>query len=76
MVNPESEVLPELVPSLDPELLSLSEEDMCFLRTVISPDDPKIRERILDVQRRYVHNFAVLPNKLTSFPEPSKDIHP
>ncbi|PIL27558.1 hypothetical protein GSI_10709 [Ganoderma sinense ZZ0214-1] len=52
MPNPESQVSPDLIPPLDPELLSLSEIEMTFLRTYISPDDHKVRERILDIQKR------------------------
>ena len=55
MVNPESQVRSDLIPPLDPEILSLSEAEMAFLRTTISPDDHKVRERILDIQARYVH---------------------
>ncbi|PIL28962.1 hypothetical protein GSI_09009 [Ganoderma sinense ZZ0214-1] len=52
MPNPESPVPPERIPPLDSELLSLSEKDITFLRTYISPDDHKVRERILDIQKR------------------------
>ncbi|KAM5537134.1 hypothetical protein V8D89_009280 [Ganoderma adspersum] len=57
MVNPESEVRSELVPPLDPDILSLSEAEMSFLRTAISPDDHKIRKRILEVQERAYQQY-------------------
>ena len=53
MVNPESQVPPELILPLDPTLLSLTEKEKEFFRVAISPDDGKLRERILDIQRRY-----------------------
>ena len=51
MVNPESQVEPGLIPSLDPSVLTLSEVERSFLRTVISPDDEEVRKRLLEVQK-------------------------
>ena len=53
MANPESRVPPELILPLDPALLSFLEKEKEFFRVAISPDDEKLRERILDIQRRY-----------------------
>ena len=53
MVNPESRVPPELILPLDPALLSLTEQEKEFFRVAISSDDEKLRERKLDIQKRY-----------------------
>ncbi|KAI0360631.1 hypothetical protein OH77DRAFT_1418615 [Trametes cingulata] len=57
MANPESQADPSLVPPLDPSLLSLSDEERTFLHAVISEDDEKLKERILDVQKRAYEHY-------------------
>ena len=52
MATPESQADPTLVPSLDPTLLTLSDDEKSFLHQTISLNDEVVRERVLELQRR------------------------
>ena len=54
--NPESQVSSvEVIPPLDPNFLSLRDDETRFFRDVISSNDEEVKARILDVQKRSVH---------------------
>ncbi|EJF63731.1 hypothetical protein DICSQDRAFT_167780 [Dichomitus squalens LYAD-421 SS1] len=57
MVYSESPVATELIPPLDPELLSLSDAESSFLRSTTSLNDDELRKRILDIQKRAYEEY-------------------
>ena len=59
MQNSESQADPELVPPLDPTLLTLAEDEKAFLRDTISLDENLLREHILDIQKQCVLYFSL-----------------
>ncbi|OCH85050.1 hypothetical protein OBBRIDRAFT_798569 [Obba rivulosa] len=55
VVTPEltvDQLSPDQVQPLDPSLLKLSDEELEFLHTVITPDDEELKRRIFEVQRQ------------------------
>jgi hypothetical protein len=56
----------DLVPSLDPTLLKLSDDEHAFLRAAISDDEDILRERVLRIQKEWAHFFVQARSDLYS----------